>query len=77
MAGKMDNRALIREVYAALLTKGYSPVNQLAGFLLTGDPTYITNNGNARALMSKVDRVALLQDMLNVYLLDIKGTEKL
>ena len=56
------------QVYDTLKEKGYNPVNQLVGYILSEDPTYITTYKNARALIRKVDRDDLLQDMLRNYL---------
>ena len=68
----VDNSAEIREilssVYDALVVKGYNPINQLVGYILSEDPTYITNYNNARQLICKVDRDFLLQELLRVYL---------
>ena len=55
-------------VYNALLEKGYDPVNQIVGYLLSEDPTYITNHRNARTLIRKLDRDELLQAMVHKYL---------
>ena len=55
-------------VYEALLEKGYNPINQLVGYILSEDPTYITNHNNARALIRKVDRDELLQTLVKYYL---------
>ena len=55
-------------VYKALKEKGYNPVNQLVGYILSEDPTYITTYKNARAMIRKVDRDDLLQAMLRSYL---------
>lgn len=54
-------------VYAALLERGYRPVNQLTGYILTGDPTYITNHKGARQMIANIDRYELLRDLLNGY----------
>lgn len=59
---------ILREVYQALLEKGYSPVNQIVGYLLSGDPTYITSHRNARNLIRKVDRDELLEELVKSYL---------
>ena len=58
----------LRAVYAALEEKGYNPINQIVGYLLTEDPTYITNYNNARALICKLDRDELLQELVQRYL---------
>ena len=59
---------IVQQVYDALKEKGYNPVNQLVGYILSEDPTYITTYKNARALIRKVDRDDLLQAMLRNYL---------
>ena len=63
-----QNRMMLQEVYAALLEKGYNPINQIVGYLLSEDPTYITNYKNARSLIRKIDRDDLLGAMLREYL---------
>lgn len=63
-----QNRRILGEVYAALLEKGYNPVNQLVGYILSEDPTYITNYNNARTLICRLDRDELLQELLKNYL---------
>lgn len=63
-----DRRTRLRGVYDALTEKGYNPLNQIAGYILTEDPTYITNHRNARAIMSKFDRDELLNALLKEYL---------
>lgn len=68
MVTKESNRDILKEVYAALVEKGYNPTSQLVGFIQSGDPTYITNYKNARALISKVDRNELLKEMIRIYL---------
>ena len=55
-------------VYQALTEKGYNPINQIVGYLLSEDPTYITNHNNARALICKIDRDELLQQLVTYYL---------
>ena len=54
----------IREVYAALQEKGYDPVDQIAGYLLSGDPTYITSYKNARSMILKVERDEIVEELL-------------
>ncbi len=63
-----QNRLILQEVYAALMEKGYNPINQIVGYILSEDPTYITNHRNARALIRKIDRDELLGSMLREYL---------
>ena len=58
----------LREVYGALVEKGYNPINQMVGYILTEDPTYITNYKNARRIMSKLDRDELLEELVRCYL---------
>ena len=65
-------RRVLRTVYDALSEKGYNPINQLVGYLLTEDPTYITNYNNARAMICKLDRYELMQELVHCYLFDQK-----
>ncbi|ARC84624.1 MULTISPECIES: IreB family regulatory phosphoprotein [Clostridium] len=64
-------KMILTDVYDALKKKGYNPVNQLVGYLISGDPTYITNYNGARALVSKLERDDILEEVLKSYL-DIK-----
>lgn len=70
----VSNRAQIREilssVYDSLMLKGYNPINQLVGYILSEDPTYITNYNNARSLICRIDRDELLQELVRSYLED-------
>ena len=59
---------IVQQVYDALKEKGYNPVNQLVGYILSEDPTYITNHNNARTLIRKIDRDELLQVLVRKYL---------
>ncbi|MBQ7860164.1 MAG: IreB family regulatory phosphoprotein [Faecalibacterium sp.] len=61
-------REVLQQVYAALKEKGYNPVNQLVGYILSEDPTYITTYHNARSLIRKIDRDDLLQALVRSYL---------
>ena len=61
-------KADVATVYQALAEKGYNPINQLVGYILSGDPTYITTHGNARAIIGGIDRDDLLTAMLKDYL---------
>ena len=61
---------ILRSVFDALNEKGYNPINQIVGYLLTEDPTYITNYNNARSMICKIDRDELLQDLVHSYLFD-------
>ena len=69
---KENMRRILRSVYEALTEKGYNPINQIVGYLLTEDPTYITNYNNARSMICKLDRDELLQELLRSYLFDKK-----
>lgn len=62
------NQELLRAVYEALTEKGYNPIGQIVGYLLSEDPTYITNCGNARALIRKLDRDELMTELVKNYL---------
>ena len=59
---------ILRSVYEALSEKGYNPINQIVGYLLTEDPTYITNYNGARSMICKLDRDELLQELVQCYL---------
>lgn len=61
-------RQILTTVYDALQEKGYNPINQIVGYILSEDPTYVTNYNNARALIRKLDRDELLQVLLTSYL---------
>ena len=63
-------RQILRSVYNALTEKGYNPINQIVGYLLTEDPTYITKNNGARSKICKLDRDELLQELVRCYLAD-------
>lgn len=63
-----SSREILREVYELLSEKGYNPIGQIVGYLLSEDPTYITNCNNARALIRKIDRDELMQELVKSYL---------
>lgn len=65
---KETMRGILRSVYEALTEKGYNPVNQIVGYLLTEDPTYITNYNGARSRICKIDRDELMQALVQEYL---------
>ena len=65
---KLNVAETIKEVYAALEKKGYNPVDQLAGYLLSGDPTYITSHNGARSMIMKVERDELVEELLTEYI---------
>lgn len=59
---------ILTSVYNSLKEKGYDPINQIVGYILSEDPTYITNHNNARALIRRLDRDELLQELVKQYL---------
>ncbi|MBQ4119325.1 MAG: IreB family regulatory phosphoprotein [Clostridia bacterium] len=61
-------RMILVSVYDALKEKGYNPINQLVGYILSEDPTYITTHNNARNLIRKIDRDTLLQSLVKYYI---------
>ena len=65
-----EMKAILSQVYRSLTEKGYNPINQIVGYLLSEDPTYITNHNNARSLICKLDRDELLQELVRHYLFD-------
>ena len=67
---KENMRRILRNVYEALTEKGYNPVNQIVGYLLTEDPTYITNYNGARSMICKIDRDELMQALVREYLFE-------
>lgn len=67
---EMEPKDIILNVYKALEEKGYNPNNQIIGYILSGDPTYITSHNNARTIIRKLDRDELLEEILEKYLED-------
>lgn len=67
-ASDTDAKTILREVYDILIDKGYDPIGQIVGYLLSEDPTYITNCNNARALIRKIDRDTLMRELVKYYL---------
>ena len=65
---KENMHRILRSVFDALSEKGYNPINQIVGYILSEDPTYITNHNNARTLIRKIDRDELLQVLVRHYL---------
>ncbi len=66
--GNQEMKVVLQTVYDALKEKGYNPINQIVGYLLSEDPTYITNYNNARSLIRKIDRDELMQELITKYL---------
>ena len=67
---KANMRIILRSVFDSLNEKGYNPINQIVGYLLSEDPTYITNYNTARSLICKIDRDELLQELVRCYLFE-------
>ena len=65
---EQNTKEILQEVYRSLEEKGYKPINQVVGYLISGDPTYITNYNGARALISKLERDEILEEVLKTYL---------
>ena len=65
-------KEILEEVYDALSEKGYNPVNQLVGYIISGDPTYITSHNNARSLIMKAERDELVEEVVR-YFIEGKG----
>ena len=65
-----DMKRILLVVYDALKEKGYNPISQIVGYLLSEDPTYITNHNNARSLIRRIDRDELMQELVQNYLND-------
>jgi uncharacterized protein (UPF0297 family) len=63
-----EAREIITAIYQALKEKGYNPINQIVGYLLSGDPTYITNYKDARSIIRKLERDELLEEIIRHYL---------
>ena len=65
---KIEVSDVLEQVYIALTEKGYNPVNQIVGYIMSGDPTYITSHNNARSLIMKVERDELVEELLKAYI---------
>ena len=64
----IEARTVLAAVYEALTEKGYNPVNQIVGYIMSGDPTYITSHRNARSLIMRVERDELVEELLTEYI---------
>ena len=62
-----EMKALLTTVYSALSEKGYNPINQIVGYLISGDPTYITSHNNSRYLISRMERDELIEELVRFY----------
>ena len=65
---KAEMKEILSSVYSSLMVKGYNPINQIVGYIISEDPTYITSYNNARSLICRLDRDELLQELLKTYL---------
>lgn len=65
---ELETKQILRTVYDALVEKGYNPINQIVGYILSEDPTYITSYNNARGLIRKLDRDEVMRILVNSYL---------
>ena len=79
MRFKLDNTVsmnahdILMSVYNSLKEKGYDPINQLVGYLLSGDPTYITSYGQARSMICRLERDEIMEELVRVYLKGLDG----
>ena len=64
----VKSQEILKEVYEALMEKGYNPINQIVGYILSGDPTYITSHNNARNKIRMIERDELLEKMVKKYI---------
>ena len=67
-APQIQAKDILEIVYKALVEKGYNPVNQIVGYIMSGDPTYITSHKGARSMIMKVERDELVEELLNEYI---------
>ncbi len=68
----LEIRDIMKQVHESLREKGYNPINQIVGYMLSGDPAYITSYNNARSLIRKVERDELLEELVKNYLSNIQ-----
>ena len=66
-------KVVLSTVYEALTEKGYNPISQIVGYIMSGDPTYITNYRGARSLISKVERDEILEELMRVYIQSLEA----
>ncbi|MTI94954.1 MAG: IreB family regulatory phosphoprotein [Firmicutes bacterium] len=67
-----ETRTILVEVFTALKEKGYNPINQIVGYLISGDPAYITSHRNARSLIRKLERDDILEELVTAYLQEVE-----
>ena len=70
-AANHEAKEILETVYAALDKKGYNPLTQIVGYILSGDPTYITSHDNARSIISRLERDELLEELVRDFLRDV------
>ena len=63
-----DVASILKDVYEALKEKGYNPINQIVGYIMSGDPTYITSHKNARSIINKVERDEIIEALIENYI---------
>ena len=67
----LNAHSILTQVYHALQQKGYDPINQIVGYIMSGDPTYITSYNNARHLIRRIERDELLEELVRAYVKDL------
>ena len=65
---ELDSKKILKEVYDSLVEKGYNPINQIVGYILSGDPTYITSHNDARTKIRSIERDELLEKLVKNYI---------
>lgn len=65
---ELDSKKILKEVYDSLVEKGYNPINQIVGYILSGDPTYITSHNDARTKIRSIERDELLEKLVKEYI---------
>ena len=72
-ADRPDAKSIIMSVYAALKAKGYDPITQIVGYIISGDPTYITSYNNARSMIKRLERDEILEELVRFYVRSNEG----
>ena len=67
-SNEVDSQKILKEVYDSLVEKGYNPINQIVGYILSGDPTYITSHNDARTKIRSIERDELLEKLVKYYI---------
>ena len=68
-----ETREILSSVYDSLKVKGYNPINQLVGYIISGDPTYITSHNQARSMICRLERDEIMEELVRVYLQGLDG----